>query len=289
MLFGLLAGASGSAVLESTKEYPESSDAEAFTFGFLAALPFRTTMPTEMMETRLNETTRRINSLCKSLLPAETTLRNMDAEQSALRHDLEDARHRLVLYKQEAEQYLSRLVAEAKQTSEYATTELWNQMNAIQTDHEQRLAQLRQSVSAQIRYGTALDFWNGRLKENQNKANQTVLWFIISELFALVTMIMITAGVSKLSLFKTSPWMSSPLFLLIIGVAGVLGYMLYQSKTRYEKAAIQAQEKVSLLETLASLETEGKSGDEDRAKLLEKIFSDNFAACSEKETPPADD
>ena len=41
-------------------------------------------------------------------------------------------------------------------------------------------------------------------------------------------------------------------------------FMLIQTRTRYEKAAAQAQEKVSMLETLAALETEGKAKDEER-------------------------
>ena len=282
MLMGLLAGASGSAGIEDTKGYDNASDAESFTFGFMLSLQFRIAIPQDMMDSRFNETAKKINTLSRRLLPSETTLKHMDEEQAVLRRDLDESMRLLHAYKQEVEQCLSRLITEAKQTSEYAANELWNQMNVLQTDHERQLASLRQSVSSRIRYGTAMDYWNKQLVVNQTKTNQTTLWFVISGLFAVFTLVMVTIGLAKFAFLKEMPVVTVPLFAMIIGITGVLSFMLLQSKTRYEKAAQLAQDKVSLLETLASLETEGKVKDGARDVLLEKIFLTNFPASGEK-------
>ena len=283
MLMGLLAGASGAARLDDTKGYENASDAESFTMGFMLALQFRMTLPQDAVDSRFNETAKKINTLSRRLLPSETTLKHMDEEQTVLRRDLDESMGLLQTYKTEVEQTLSHLITQAKQTSEYAANELWNQMNVLQGDHERRLAALRQSVSGRIRYGTALEYWNHRRAENQTKTNQMTLWFVISGLFSIFTMIMITVGLAKFSFLKEMPAATIPLFILIIGVTAVLSFMIFQSKTRYEKAALYAQDKVSLLETLASLETEGKVKDSAREALLEKIFTANFASFKRKD------
>ena len=89
----------------------------------------------------------------------------------------------------------------------------------------------------------------------------------------------IVAGIS-FKLTNISTFMTIVTLGLPILIACGLMFMLIQTRTRYEKAAAQAQEKVSMLETLAALETEGKAKDEEREGILENIFKTSF-------TPPS--
>ena len=156
---------------------------------------------------------------------------------------------------------------------------MWDQLNLIQNDHERQLASLRQSVASRIRYGTALDYWNDQLNQNQTKANQMTGWYVISGLFSVTAVLAIVAGIS-FKLTNISTFMTIVTLGLPILIACGLMFMLIQTRTRYEKAAAQAQEKVSMLETLAALETEGKAKDEEREGILENIFKTSF-------TPPS--
>lgn len=160
---------------------------------------------------------------------------------------------------------------------------MWNQLNLIQADHERQLASLRQSVASRIRYGTALDYWNSQFAINQGKTNQMTAWYVISSLFFVLVVILNTFIYMK----TNSAVIAGSAFGLAALLAGGLIYMLLQTRTRYEKAAAQAQEKVSMLETLAALETEGKTKDTDREAVLENVFKTSFTPPSQAVSAPS--
>lgn len=275
MLMGLLAGATGAADLSDAAGFSTSSDAESFTFGYAFTLQFRTNVQPEMLDGKVSETLRKINSIIRRVELAEKQIKPLENEHFALQKGIEDATRQLQSYRNDVAEYVSRLVAEIKQTSDSAVNAMWDQLNLIQNDHERQLASLRQSVASRIRYGTALDYWNDQLKQNQTKTNQMTGWYVISGLFAIIAVLAIVAGISfkmpNISTFMTFVTLGLP----VLTACGLM-FMLIQTRIRYEKAAAQAQEKVSMLETLAALETEGKAKDEDREGILENVFKTSF-------------
>lgn len=279
MLMGLLAGATGAADLSEAAGFSTSSEAESFTFGYAFTLQFRTNIQPEMLDGKVSETLRKINSIIRRVESAEKQIKPLENEHLALQKGFDEATRQLQSYRNDVAEYVSRLVAEIKQTSDSAVNAMWDQLNLIQNDHERQLAALRQSVASRIRYGTALDYWNEQLKQNQTKTNQMTGWYVISGLFAIIAVLTIVTGISfkmpNISTFLTIVTLGLPIL-----IACGLMFMLIQTRIRYEKAAAQAQEKVSMLETLAALETEGKAKDEDREGILENIFKTSF-------TPPS--
>ncbi len=282
MLMGLLAGATGAADLEDATGFNTSSDAESFTFGYAFTLQFRTNVQPDMLDGKVSETLRKINSIIRRVELAEKQIKPLENEHFALQKGIEEATHQLQSYRNDVAEYISRLVAEIKQTSDGAVNAMWDQLNLIQNDHERQLASLRQSVASRIRYGTALDYWNDQLLQNQTKTNQMTGWYVISGLFTITTVLAIVAGIS-FKMTNISTFMASITLGLPIAIACGLMFMLIQTRIRYEKAAAQAQEKVSMLETLAALETEGKAKDEDREGILENIFKTSFSSPSASE------
>ena len=279
MLMGLLAGATGAASLADAAGFGTSADAESFTFGYAFTLQFRTNVQPEMLDGKVSETLRKINGIIRRVELAEKQIKPIENEHFALQQGIEEARRQLQIYRNDVAEYVSQLVAEIKQTSDSAVNAMWDQLNLIQNDHERQLASLRQSVASRIRYGTALDYWNDQLNQNQTKANQMTGWYVISGLFSVTAVLAIVAGIS-FKLTNISTFMTIVTLGLPILIACGLMFMLIQTRTRYEKAAAQAQEKVSMLETLAALETEGKAKDEEREDILENIFKTSF-------TPPS--
>ncbi|MBR1778096.1 MAG: hypothetical protein IJ752_05885 [Alphaproteobacteria bacterium] len=279
MLMGLLAGATGAADLAEAAGFSTSSDAESFTFGYAFTLQFRTNVQPDMLDGKVSETLRKINSIIRRVELADKQIKPLENEHFALQKGIEEASHQLQSYRNDVAEYVSRLVAEIKQTSDSAVNAMWDQLNLIQNDHERQLAALRQSVASRIRYGTALDYWNDQLLQNQTKTNQMTGWYVISGLFTITTVLAIVAGISfkmaNISTFMTIITLGLPVL-----IACGLMFMLIQTRLRYEKAAAQAQEKVSMLETLAALETEGKAKDEDREGILENIFKTSFTPVS---------
>ena len=255
MLMGLLAGATGAAQM----------------FGYAFTLQFRTNVRPEMLDGKISETLRKINGIIRRVEMAEKQLKPLENEHFALQQGIEDASRQLQSYRNDVSEYISQLVAEIKQTSDSAVNAMWEQLNLIQNDHERQLAALRQSVASRIRYGTALDYWNAQLTQNQTKANQMTGWYVISGLFLIVAVLSIVTTIS----FKMSN-ISAFMSIVTLGVPTLVAcglmYMLIQTRARYERAVETAQEKVTLLETLAALETEGKAKDEDRAGILENVF-----------------
>lgn len=271
MLMGLLAGATGAAQLSDAAGFNSSADAESFTFGYAFTLQFRTNVRPEMLDGKISETLRKINGIIRRVEMAEKQLKPLENEHFALQQGIEDATRQLQSYRNDVSEYISQLVAEIKQTSDSAVNAMWEQLNLIQNDHERQLAALRQSVASRIRYGTALDYWNAQLTQNQTKANQMTGWYVISGLFLIVAVLGIVTTIS----FKMSN-ISTIMSIVTLGVPTLVAcglmYMLIQTRARYERAAETAQEKVTLLETLAALETEGKAKDEDREGILENVF-----------------
>jgi len=278
MLMGIVAGASGSASLSDVIEYSSHADAESFTFGYAFTMHYRTNIQPEMLDGKVADTLRKINHIIRRVELADKQIKPIAQEQLALQQNIEEARRQLQTYRSDVAEYISRLVAEIKQTSDSAINEMWNQLNLIQNDHERQLASLRQSVSSRIRYGTALDYWNAQLSLNQAKANQMTGWYVISGLFS-VTFLGLIGFLVKKYMAQVASFVPFMLLLLPLTVACGLFWLLLQTRSRYEKAAAQAQEKVSLLETLAALETEGKAKETDRDGVLESIFKTTF-------TPP---
>lgn len=276
MLMGILAGASGSADLSDARNFSTSADAESFTFGYAFTLQFRISVQPDMLDGRVSETLRKINAIIRRVEHADKILKPLESEQFSLQHAIEESARQLQTYRTDVEQCLSQLVSETRQTSDAAVNEMWNQLNLIQADHERQLASLRQSVASRIRYGTALDYWNGQFAINQGKTNQMTAWYVISGLFFVLIVILNTFIYMK----TNSTVIAGAAFGLAAMLAGGLIYMLLQTRTRYEKAAAQAQEKVAMLETLAALETEGRAKDSDREGILENIFKTTF-------TPPS--
>ena len=279
MLMGLLAGATGAASLADAAGFGTSADAESFTFGYAFTLQFRTNVQPEMLDGKVSETLRKINGIIRRVELAEKQIKPIENEHFALQQGIEEARRQLQIYRNDVAEYVSQLVAEIKQTSDSAVNAMWDQLNLIQNDHERQLASLRQSVASRIRYGTALDYWNDQLNQNQTKANQMTGWYVISGLFSVTAVLAIVAGIS-FKLTNISTFMTIVTLGLPILIACGLMFMLIQTRTRYEKAAAQAQEKVSMLETLAALETEGKAKDEEREGILENIFNTSFTPSS---------
>lgn len=279
MLMGLLAGATGAASLADAAGFGTSADAESFTFGYAFTLQFRTNVQPEMLDGKVSETLRKINGIIRRVELAEKQIKPIENEHFALQQGIEEARRQLQIYRNDVAEYVSQLVAEIKQTSDSAVNAMWDQLNLIQNDHERQLASLRQSVASRIRYGTALDYWNDQLNQNQTKANQMTGWYVISGLFSVTAVLAIVAGIS-FKLTNISTFMTIVTLGLPILIACGLMFMLIQTRTRYEKAAAQAQEKVSMLETLAALETEGKAKDEEREGILENIFKTSFTPSS---------
>ena len=279
MLMGLLPGATGAASLADAAGFGTSADAESFTFGYAFTLQFRTNVQPEMLDGKVSETLRKINGIIRRVELAEKQIKPIENEHFALQQGIEEARRQLQIYRNDVAEYVSQLVAEIKQTSDSAVNAMWDQLNLIQNDHERQLASLRQSVASRIRYGTALDYWNDQLNQNQTKANQMTGWYVISGLFSVTAVLAIVAGIS-FKLTNISTFMTIVTLGLPILIACGLMFMLIQTRTRYEKAAAQAQEKVSMLETLAALETEGKAKDEEREGILENIFKTSFTPSS---------
>lgn len=279
MLMGLLAGATGAADLTDAAGFSTSSDAESFTFGYAFTLQFRTNIQPDMLDGKVSETLRKINSIIRRVELADKQIKPLENEHFALQKGIEDASRQLQSYRNDVAEYVSRLVAEIKQTSDSAVNAMWDQLNLIQNDHERQLASLRQSVASRIRYGTALDYWNDQLIQNQTKTNQMTGWYVISGLFTVTTVLAIVAGIS-FKMTNISTFMATVTLGLPVAIACGLMFMLIQTRMRYEKAAAQAQEKVSMLETLAALETEGKAKDEDREGILENIFKTSFSQPS---------
>lgn len=278
MLMGLVAGASGSALLSQADGYSSRADMESFAFGYAFTMHCQTKIRPETMDAGVSETLRKINAIVRRVEQADKQIEPISNEQIVLQHNIEEARRQLQTYSTDVKEYLSRLVTEIKQTSDSAVNEMWNQMNLIQNDHERQLAALRQSVSSRIRYGTALDYWNAQLTLNQTKANQMMGWYVISGLFSMTLLGFFGVLVKK---FMAGTAVFVPFFVLLLPmlVASGLFWLLIQTRKRYEKAAAQAQEKVALLETLAALETEGKAKEDDRNGILESVFKTTF-------TPP---
>lgn len=276
MLMGLLAGASGSADLADAKGFSTSADAESFTFGYAFTLQFRISIQPDMLDGRVSEILRKINAIIRRVEHADKLLKPLESEQYNLQHAIEESVRQLQSYRADVEQGLSQLVAETRQTSDSAVSEMWDQLNLIQADHERQLASLRQSVASRIRYGTALDYWNAQFSLNQGKTNQMTAWYVISSLFFMLIIILISFIYMK----TNSTTIAASAFGLTSLLAAGLIYMLLQTRTRYEKAAAQAQEKASMLETLAALETEGKAREKDREGILENIFKTTFTPSS---------
>ncbi len=288
MLMGLLAGATGAADLTNAAGFSSSAEAESFTFGYAFTLQFRTNVQPDMLDGKVSETLRKINSIIRRVELADKQIRPLENEHLALQKGIEEASAQLQSYRKDVAEYVSRLVQEIKQTSDSAVNAMWDQLNLIQNDHERQLAALRQSVASRIRYGTALDYWNDQLLQNQTKTNQMTGWYVISGLFAIISVLAIVAGISfKLS--NISTFMTLVTLGLPVLIACGLMFMLIQTRMRYEKAAAQAQEKVSMLETLAALETEGKTKDEDRGEILENIFKTSFSTTATAATPAEDE
>ena len=288
MLMGLLAGATGAADLTNAAGFSSSAEAESFTFGYAFTLQFRTNVQPDMLDGKVSETLRKINSIIRRVELADKQIRPLENEHLALQKGIEEASAQLQSYRKDVAEYVSRLVQEIKQTSDSAVNAMWDQLNLIQNDHERQLAALRQSVASRIRYGTALDYWNDQLLQNQTKTNQMTGWYVISGLFAIISVLAIVAGISfKLS--NISTFMTLVTLGLPVLIACGLMFMLIQTRMRYEKAAAQAQEKVSMLETLAALETEGKTKDEDRGEILENIFKTSFSTTATATTPAEDE
>ena len=283
MLMGILAGASGSADLSDARNFSTSADAESFTFGYAFTLQFRVNVQPEMLDGRISETLRKINAIIRRVEHADKILKPLETEQFNLQQAIEESAKQLQAYRTEVEQCLTRLVNETRQTSDAAVNEMWNQLNLIQADHERQLASLRQSVASRIRYGTALDYWNSQFAINQGKTNQMTAWYVISSLFFVLVVILNTFIYMK----TNSAVIAGSAFGLAALLAGGLIYMLLQTRTRYEKAAAQAQEKVSMLETLAALETEGKTKDTDREAVLENVFKTSFTPPSQAVSAPS--
>ena len=282
MLIGLIAGATGAADLSDASGLESPSDAESFAFGYAFTLQFKTNIQPDMLDGKVSETLRKINSIIRRVELAEKQIKPLENEHFALQKGFEDASRQLQSYRNDVSDYVSRLVAEIKQTSDSAVNAMWEQLNLIQNDHERQLASLRQSVASRIRYGTALDYWNDQLFQNQTKTNQMTGWYVISGLFAITAVLAIVVGLSfKMTNFST--FMTTVTLGLPVAIACGLLFMLVKTRMRYEKAAAQAQEKVSMLETLAALETEGKTKDEDREGILENIFKISFSAGAEEE------
>lgn len=279
MLMGLLAGATGAAELTDAAGFSTSSDAESFTFGFAFTLQFKTNVQPEMLDGKVSETLRKINGIIRRVELAEKQLKPIENEHFALQQGIEEARRQLQVYRNDVAEYVSQLVAEIKQTSDSAVNAMWDQLNLIQNDHERQLSSLRQSVASRIRYGTALDYWNEQLMINQTKANQMTGWYVISGLFSITAVLGIAAAISfkltNITTLITTITLGLPT-LISVG----LFYMLVQTRSRYEKVAAQAQEKVSMLETLAALETEGRTKDEDREAILENVFDTSFSSST---------
>lgn len=280
MIMGFLAGASGSATLGDAQDgYENRADVESFSFGFAFTMGYNTDVTPETIDIKVSETLRKINHISRHVQLAERQLKPLEVEQEALQQNIEEARSQLQTYRTEVSDYVSRLVMEIKQTSDSAVNEMWNQLNLIQNDHERQLSALRQTVSSRIRYGTALDYWNAQFKENQTKANQMTAWYIISGLFS-ITIFTLIAFIVKRTLTGIGTVIPALILTLPLIVAGGLVFLLLRSRSRYEKAAAQAQEKVNLLETLASLETEEKVQEGDRAQILENVFKTTFSQNS---------
>ena len=288
MLMGLLAGATGAADLTNAAGFSSSAEAESFTFGYAFTLQFRTNVQPDMLDGKVSETLRKINSIIRRVELADKLIKPLENEHQALQKGIEEASAQLQSYRKDVAEYVSQLVQEIKQTSDSAVNAMWDQLNLIQNDHERQLAALRQSVASRIRYGTALDYWNDQLLQNQTKTNQMTGWYVISGLFAIISVLAIVAGISfkmsNISTFMTFVTLGLPVL-----IACGLMFMLIQTRMRYEKAAAQAQEKVSMLETLAALETEGKTKDEDRGEILENIFKTGFSATSSVAETAEDD
>ncbi|MCQ2914455.1 MAG: hypothetical protein MJ247_04600 [Alphaproteobacteria bacterium] len=274
MLLGIVAGASGSAKMEDAAKFASSAEGESYTFGYAFTMQYCTSLRPEMLDDRVSETLRKINRIVHCVDMADRQLAHITEEQETFQRSVEEAATQLQTYRNDVAEYVSKLVNELKQTADNAVTEMWNQLNLIQNDHERQLASLRQSVSSRIRYGTALDYWNNQLAINQKSSNQATLWYVISGVFSIILMCLM--GIVAKKYMNGSLYISMIILMLPILASGGLFYMLIQSRSRFEKNIAQSQEKISLLETLASLETENKVQDKERVEIVESVFKTNI-------------
>lgn len=277
MLLGLLAGALGAISLGEVA-YKERADNESFSFGYAMTMQYCTNIRPEMLDHQVNESYRKITQIISRVEIATQKIDDIENDTLSLRHNVDEATTQIQTYRNDVEKYIQQLVMDVKQTTDRAVSETWEQLNSIQSNHEQQLAALRQSVSSRIRYGTALDYWNNQLSQNQKQSKQLTIWYILSSLFAVLLMGLMGILAKKYMSGTVSQILS---MLLPFLASSGLFYMLLQTKNYYEKNKIFAQEKVDLLETLASLETQEIMDSSDSKNALQGIFKTSFASNSE--------
>ncbi|MCQ2965235.1 MAG: hypothetical protein MJ250_00660 [Alphaproteobacteria bacterium] len=277
MLLGLLAGALGAVSLDEVS-YKEPADNEGFSFGYAMTMQYCTNIRPEMLDHQVNESYRKITQIISRVEIATQKIDDIENDNLSLRHSIDEANSQIQTYRNDVEKYIQQLVMDVKQTTDRAVSETWEQLNSIQSNHEQQLATLRQSVSSRIRYGTALDYWNNQLSQNQKQSNQMTIWYILSGLFAALLMGLMGILAKK---YMSGTFSQILAMLLPFLSSGGLFYMLLQTKNSYEKNKIFAKEKVDLLETLASLETEESINSSESRTVLQGIFKTTFTSNAE--------
>jgi Mg2+ and Co2+ transporter CorA len=279
MVLGMLAGATASANPEAGRNFINPSDAEAFTFGYALALPFRNTNRPETMSDKVSDAERRVDNLVKRLEPTEATLSRLNEEQTSFRLVLTEAKEQVEQSKRRLEDAVSQMSDETRSMIEKSVDGMWAQIDELQIEHESQIASLKKNISSHLKVRASVEYWVDVANAHATRASQAIGWFIITGLFSIMAVVATAYGLNRSGLIpKTGvDFISLCAIGLPVFVSVLLLIMIAKSKSRHEKMASMAEERVAMVETFTSLESEGKAKDSERHLMLKALFNSSYA------------
>ena len=312
MVLGMLAGAVGSATPDTGRLFPEDADVEAFTLGYALGLQFKIGSRPEIVSERLNDLESRLDSVTERSAKIDSTVKKSLEEHEYFSHKMREltdgaaedrktlrrdydaeltaARDDRLAVKDKCDAELKKIVDDAKDEIRRAKADFETEIRVVKDYNVKQLENIEEVCLKKMRLKPSIEYWMDMSRINTVKALQLTVWFGIIGLFGVGALMGVAFTLYKTGLL-TSVAVSCSVMGLMVFIFVVLLSVLVKSRGLHEKAAIDAQRKVLTIETLESLENEGRLTADAKIAFVKDLMKDGdkIKAVSDKEkNPPAE-
>ena len=305
MVLGMLAGAVGSASPDTGRMFPEDADVEAFTLGYALGLQFKIGSRPEIAAERLNDLEARLDSVTERNAKIDASVKKSLEEHEYFSHKMRElvdgaAEDRKALNREYEEELtavrdrgieakiagdaeLKKIIADAKQTVQQARTDFEAEIKAVKDYNVKQLESIEEVCLKKMRLKPSVEYWMDMSRINTVKALQLTVWFGIIGLLGVGALMAVAYALYRSGLLS-SPAVSCSVMGLMVFIFVVLLSVLVKSRSLHEKSAIEAQRKVLMIETLESLENEGRLTADDKIAFVKDLMKDADKIKIAKET-----
>jgi len=312
MVLGMLAGAVGSATPDTGRLFPEDADVEAFTLGYALGLQFKIGSRPDIAAERLNDLEIRLDNVTDRIAKIDSTVKKSLEEHEYFSHKMGElvdgaAEDRKTLNKEYHEELtsvrdrgdalkaacdaeLKKIVADAKEEMRRERADFEAEIKAVKDYNVRQLENIEEVCLKKMRLKPSVEYWMDMSRINTVKALQLTVWFGIIGLFGVGSLMAIAFALYRSGLLASHAVTWSVMGLTVF-IFVVLLSVLVKSRILHEKSAIDAQRKVLMIETLESLENEGRLTSDDKLAFVKDLMkdADKIKIAKDKEkNPPAE-